>query len=290
MSRLQYILISLLTLSIMLACGGLQDDKKIVTVSIEPQKYLLEQIAGDKIQVRCLLSEGANPETYDPSMTHMLNLQKSAAYMRMGNIGFESALIDKIHDSNPDLPIYNTSKGIVPVTGTHLHDPGHDDETDVDPHTWTSVKNARVIARNMLEALVQIDPANEASYRANYERFDHRLDSLDTTFAVMLAPHRGKAFLVWHPSLSYFARDYGLEQVVVGDFETKETSVGSLREAVDEARSHGADIFFSQTDVDSRHVAALNAEIGAREVNINPLSPRWEDEMIKIASALAESK
>ncbi|MCM1522047.1 MAG: zinc ABC transporter substrate-binding protein [Muribaculaceae bacterium] len=288
MSRFQYlnILLTLIAFSVMLACGSVTDDKKIVTVSIEPQKYLLEQIAGGNIQVRCLLSDGANPETYDPSMTHMLNLQKSAAYMRMGNIGFEAALIDKIHDSNPDLPVYNTSVGIVPVTGTHQHGPGGD-ETAVDPHTWTSVKNARVIARNMLEALIEIDPANADSYRENHRRFDSRLETLDSTFTAMLAPVRGKSFLVWHPSLSYLARDYGLNQVVVGGHESKETSVNGLRHAVEEAREHGAEIFFSQTDVDSRHVSALNAEIGAQEVSINPLSAKWEDEMIKIVQALA---
>lgn len=287
MSRLQYIIISSLCVLIFMACGGLPDDKKIVTVSIEPQKYLLEQIAGDNIQVRCLLADGANPETYDPSMTHMLNLQKSAAYMRMGNIGFESALIDKIHDSNPDLPVYNTSNGVEVITGTHHHGPAGDEEDAIDPHTWTSVKNARVIARNMLEALVEIDPAKADIYRVNYKRFDQRLDSLDRAIAAMLEPSRGKAFLVWHPSLSYFARDYGLRQIVVGGSESKETSVNALKRSVETARELGADIFFSQTDVDARHVAAINREIGAREVTINPLSANWEEEMTNISRTLA---
>lgn len=268
------------------ACADHVADKKIVTVSIEPQRYMLEQIAGGHVQVRCLLSDGANPETYDPSMTHMINLQKSAAYMRMGNIGFESALIDKIHDSNPDLPIFNTSTGIDPVRGTHSH--GHPEDMDaIDPHTWTSVRNAKIIAANMLEGLLKIDPSNARDYRRNYERFTHRLDSLDSVFTARLEPRRGEAFLVWHPSLSYFARDYGLEQVTVGGHEGKELSVGALREAVEHAREHGAEVFFSQTDLDTRQVNAMNSEIGARLVEINPMSGRWEEEMIKIADALA---
>lgn len=279
-----HLLLPVIGLLMLMACGTGPGDKKIVTVSIEPQKYLVEKIAGDHLQVRCLLADGANPETYDPSMTHMLNLQKSAAYLRVGNIGFEAALIDKIHDSHPDLAVYNTSVGITPVTGTHSH--GHDDDTSVDPHTWTSVKNARIMAANILEALVEIDPDHARDYRANYAAFGAHLDSLDTAFATRLAPERGKAFLVWHPSLSYFARDYGLEQVVVGGHEAKESSVAGLREAVDHAREHGAEVFFSQADIDSRQVSALNTEIGAREVSINPLSSHWEEEMVKIVDAL----
>lgn len=275
----------------LIACGPGAVDKPIVTVSIEPQKYMLEQIVGDRMQVRCLLANGANPETYDPSMTHMINLQKSAAYLRVGNVGFEAAIIDKIHDSNPDLPIFDTSVGVIPVRGTHVHrhadgsvDP--EEEQSVDPHTWTSVKNARIMARNMLEAMIAVDPEGKSVYNKNFNDFDARLDSLDRLYAERLAPEAGKAFLVWHPSLSYFARDYGLEQVVTGGTEGKETSAVGLRQAVEEARSHNPEVFFSQTDLDSRQVGALNAEIGAREVRINPMAYEWAAEMEKIVDAL----
>ncbi len=265
-------------------CTGAPPEQKIVTVSIEPQKYILEQITGDKVQVRCLLSDGANPETYDPSMTHMFNLQQSLGYLRMGNIGFEAALLDKIRESNPDLPIFNTSKGIIPLTGTHGH--GGVKHEVVDPHTWSSVKNARVIAANMYEAMKEIDPENEAYYHRNLERFDSRLDSLDKVLALRLAPLRGKAFLVWHPSLSYFARDYGLEQIVVGGDEHKDLSVLDLRNVIDEAREHDASVFFSQKDFDSRNVSAANEEVNARIVNINPLSYDWVKEILATADAL----
>lgn len=279
----------------LIACGEGAVDKKIVTVSIEPQKYMLEQIVGDRLQVRCLLANGANPETYDPSMTHMMNIQKSQAFFRVGNVGFEAALIDKIHDSNPDLPIFDTSRGIDPVRGTHAHHhlrgavDAVDDELAVDPHTWTSVKNARIMARNMLDALVEIDPEGKGFYTRNYEKFDARLDSLDRAYALRLAPEAGKAFLVWHPSLSYFARDYGLEQVVTGGAEGKDMSATGLREAVENARSHNPRVFFSQKDLDTRQVASLNAEIGAREVLINPMSYDWAAEMDRIVDALAAS-
>ena len=288
MTKIPYILTPLVgvLLLLLMACGSGPAEKPIVTVSIEPQRYLVERIAGDRMQVRCLLADGANPETYDPSVTHMINLQKSSAFLRVGKIGFVAALIDKIHDSNPDLPIFNTSEGIVPVTGTHAHGPHADADETVDPHTWTSVRNARIMARNIANALSQIDPQGERRYRRNLEVLDAHLDSLDHAIAARLAPVRGKAFLVWHPSLSYFARDYGLEQVIVGGHENKESSVGSMRDAIDHARSHGAEVFFSQQDLDKRHVSALNNEIGAREVSINPLSSHWEEEMIRIADAL----
>lgn len=275
----------LITLHCLLAsCNASPSDPKMVTVSIEPQKYLLEQITGDRVEVRCLLSNGSNPETYDPTVTHLLNLQKSMGYLRMGHIGFEAALLDKIKQSNPDLPIYNTSEGITPITGTHSHDGVT--HTDIDPHTWTSVKNAKIISKNMLDAMVEIDPANKNYYQRNYERFSHRLDSLDQVITARLAPKRGSAFMVWHPSLSYFARDYGLEQIVVGNAEHKDMSISDLKEIIDHAKEHGANVFFYQKDFDSRQVEAINTHTDAREININPLAYDWEKEITEIADAL----
>ena len=268
-------------------CTGGPAEQRIVTVSIEPQRYLLEQITGDKVQVRSLLTEGANPETYDPSVTHMFNLGNSLGYLRIGNIGFEAAIIDKISEANPDLPIFDTSEGVVPILGTHSH--GGHSHTVVDPHTWSSVKNAKVIARNMLVAMEKIDPSNKAYYRRNYDDFAARLDSIDNVITSRLAPHKGASFVVWHPSLSYFARDYDLNQVVVGNAEHKENSIAELKSSIDNARKRGASVFFFQKDFDSRQVSAINSELDAHEVTINPMTYRWEEELLRIADAIADA-
>lgn len=266
-------------------CGGAPSELPIVTVSIEPQRYILEQITGDRVQVRSLLTEGANPETYDPTVTHIHNLGKSLGYLRMGNIGFEAALVDKISEANPDLEIFDTSAGVTPIVGTHSH--GEHEHSTVDPHTWTSVKNVKIIARNMLNAMEQVDPGNKRYYERNFNTFTAHLDSLDRVITAQLAPHRGESFMVWHPSLSYFARDYGLNQVIVGNAEHKDNSINDLRDAIDSARETGARIFFFQKDIDSRQVSAINSELQSDEVNINPLSYQWEEEIIKIADAIA---
>ncbi|MDE6378714.1 MAG: zinc ABC transporter substrate-binding protein [Duncaniella sp.] len=290
MKSLRYILIgSLVMLSSSLAwmasgCSSSPVTQPIVTVSIEPQRFLLEKIVGDKVQVRSLLTEGANPETYDPTVTHMFNIGNSIGYLKIGNIGFEAAMADKISEANPTLPVFDTSEGIVPVYGTHSH--GDHDHASVDPHTWTSVRNARIIASNMLAAMKEIDSRNSAYYQKNYEQLTHELDSLDSIVTVRLAPCRGTVFMVWHPSLSYFARDYGLVQLIIGNAEHKESSIASLRESVEQARNRGARIFFFQKDYDSRQISAINAELQAQEVDINPLSYNWDEEIIKITDAI----
>lgn len=281
----------LLATAITVSCVKAGGDRPVITVTLPPQKYFVEQIAGDRIDVRCLLSNGANPETYDPTVTNMMNLDKSIAFLRVGNVGFEDAIIDKISSVNPDLPVYNTSDGIEIITGTHIHHApdGSERVTDEpDPHTWSSVRNASVMARNILKALVEVDPSNAAFYRANCDRFTAHLDSLDSLIATRLNQAGNPSFIVWHPSLSYFARDYGLRQIAVGGAENKDVSIESVRAAIDSAAGSDVRVFFFQKDIDHRRLEAINSAISAREVTINPQAADWEGEILTIVDALTQ--
>lgn len=48
-----------------------------------------------------------------------MSVRNSKAYMTMGNIGFEQAVVDKIRQENPGLPVYDSSRGINFIRGTH---------------------------------------------------------------------------------------------------------------------------------------------------------------------------
>ncbi|MCM1503991.1 MAG: zinc ABC transporter substrate-binding protein [Muribaculum sp.] len=256
-------------------------DKPTITVSIRPQKYFLEKIVGDKWDVKCLLGNSADPESFDPGMTHLINLENSKAYFRIGNIPFESAIINKVKNNNPGLLLYDNSEGISLITGTHSQG-----GSEIDPHTWTSIKNAKKIASNMYDAVAELDPTNKRYYGANLKKFLHELDSLDTCVDSLLRPMRGSAFVVWHPSLSYFARDYGLHQICLSP-EGKEASVNMIKKSVEQAKKENAKILFYQKDVDSRQAVSINEQLGANLVEIQPLSYEWYTEMSNIANAIA---
>lgn len=251
----------------------------IVTVSILPQKYFVEKIVGDKYNVKCMLSNGGNPETYEPSMANMMTLEKSDAYFFMGNLGFETAMRGKIVEYNPNIRCYSVSDGIELIKDTHGHG-------DFDPHTWTSVKNVKVISRNILKAMCELDPDNKDYYEKNYNEFNKELTELEVKLDSLLVKAKGGAFVVWHPSLSYFAKDYDLEQISL-ESHGKESPIKHIEKTVEYAKSKGAKVFFMQKDTDSSQANAVNKEIGAEVVSINPLSYEWKQEIEIIANALS---
>lgn len=270
----------------MIGCGNTIKHKPIVTVSIQPQKYLLEKIVGDKYDVVCLLAQGSNPEAYEPNMSHLMNLEKSQAFFKIGNIGFELAIMDKIKSNNPTLKIYDNSKGIDLMTGCHGGAELNGHKHEIDPHVWSSVINAKIIAKNMYDAMVEIDPKNKKIYTQNYNNLEKDLTKLNDSITRELAPYKNKSFLIWHPSLSYFARDYSLNQISLGN-EGKESSIKNIKNKIVEAKGDSALVFFYQPEFDSRQAEVVNKELGTKLVSINPMNYDWDKEMLKTANAIA---
>ena len=289
MKRALYVQLLLAVALLTAGCGSRHDaaaDQSrcpTVTVSIPPQAWLLNAIAGDSVTINTLMPAGTNPETFEPGVSTIRNVSSSDMLMLSGNLGFETALAGRISANNPDIKVVDTSAGIEPVYGTHSH--GNHTHTVADPHTWTSVRNARVIASNMLDALVNIDPVRADYYRERAVRLDAHLDSLDTAIAARLDSLPVRAFMVWHPSLSYFARDYGLEQITLGA-EGRETTIRGAQAVIDNASGRGAGVLFVQADFDSARARSLVAETNATLITINPLDPDWEAQINIIADAL----
>lgn len=274
-------------------------DKPDIIVSIEPQRAILEEIGGDRVEVTTLLSGGSDPETFDPTMASMMRLERADAWMQIGNISFEEALSDRMGGRGP--MTVDTSMG-VELLGGHDCDDHHDHHDDgddehhghdrghhhggVDPHTWSSVVNLKIMASNMLEVLIGLSPADSAYFASRYERLTTRLDSIDADFRTRLAPVRGKAFMVWHPSLSYFARDYGLEQTSISA-DHSEPSILELRDVIAGAVRQGINVFISQRSFDPRISATVSGHIGARTTTFDPLDYNWEAELDSVVSILS---
>lgn len=265
-------------------CGPKEasDAAPVLTVSIEPQRKMLEELVGDRYRVVTLLGPGADPENYEPTMSQRVALSETVALFTVGHLSFEPLLA---REAGGSTLVVDTSEGIEVVTGTHSH--GHGEAHDeVDPHVWTSLRNGKVMAANMVRALETLDPENAKEYRMRYDRMSERLDSIDSELTRTLAGSRAHAFAIWHPSLSYFARDYGLHQIAVGQ-ETREVSAAKMKEIIDEAKEDSVKVFFTQKAYDARQVEGISTEIGAERVTIDPLAYDWENELIQAANALA---
>lgn len=109
-------------------------NKPTVTVTIEPYRYFVNQIAGDDVNVNVMVPAGSSPETYEPSAKQMMELSHSVIYFKVGEIGFEKTWMEKLHKNAPKMKIVDTSERIESAKTKSGY---------VDPHTWMSVDNAK---------------------------------------------------------------------------------------------------------------------------------------------------
>ena len=274
------------TICFLTSCRSEASVRRSVVVTLPPLKTLMDEIAGDSVEVTSLLNSSADPEQFEPSLSDLRRVSDADAYFAIGNFPTEEAMLDKLRGGSSSLDIRYLSEGIELLHGTHDHcdhhhahdDAHHHAHGDADPHTWSSYRNMRVIASNMLEELCRLDPNNADYYHANHRRLEARLDSLDRAASEKLSTAVGTAFIVLHPSLSYFARDYGMHQIAIGA-ENKETSIVQAVEALEEAERHNASVIILDPGESSRKADNLQQHLNLPVIYFNPMAPDWEDQL-----------
>ena len=279
-------LIYILTLFILSACGNTtqKSEKPILTVTLEPLRYFTEAIAGDNYEVVSMVPKGSSPESYDPTPQQLVNLSKSQAYFRIGYIGFEQAWMKKLEANCPNMKVYNTSKGIDLIRDKGLWHGDHFHEGGVEPHVWNSTQNALIIADNIYQALCELDSTHQEDYQKCLDVLKQTIRQTDANVRTLLE-NADSTFLIYHPALSYFARDYGLKQVSIEE-GGKEPSPAQLKALIETCRNENVHTIFVQQEFDQRNAQLIAHELGVNIVSINPLSYDWVKEMIRIAEAL----
>lgn len=292
MKYITLILALSLTLVLIIGCKGplkKSGEKPIISVTMEPQRYFTEAIAGDKFTVISMVPKGSSPETYDPTPQQLVSLGESDAYLRIGYIGFEQVWMDRLLSNTPHLQVFDTSRGIDLIFeaghahGDHYHPGG------VEPHVWNSTANALIIARNTYKALCTLDKKNQPYYEARYDSLCQRIEQTDSIIRTTLNnPQAAHAFMIYHPALSYFARDYGLHQIAIEE-GGKEPSPVHLKNLIDQCKEKKVGIIFIQPEFDQRNAQIIAEQTGTKIIPINPLNYDWQAEMIGVAQALYEN-
>lgn len=249
-----------------------------VTVTISPYKYFVDQIAKGKVDVNVMVSNGNNPETYEPYAQQMMELSKSALYLKVGRIGFEQTWMKKLQDNAPDMKVIDTSVGIKPAKT-----PGG----NIDPHVWMSCSNARIIASNILKALCELEPKNKAFFEKNYQSLLSIIDKRDSTIKENFKkdPDLVRKFVIYHPILTYFARDYQLEQLAIEE-EGREPSAAQLKSLIERARKEKIKFCLIQAEFANRNTTTFINESHTKPMNINPLQGDWNRAMQEAALAV----
>lgn len=265
------------------------DEQKKITVSIPPQLYLAKQIVGDRVGVDVLLPSGSNPESYDPTPRQMMQASDSEAFFLIGLFPFEQKWIANLKDTSPQKLIF-TNEHLADEEHHHHHVHGdvHSDHPhSQDPHIWMAPSKMKQMAFQMFQEISRIDTVNALFYEENYLHLEKKLDSLHHTIQEILYHSPSRTFAIYHPALTYFAKDYQLEQLSLEN-EGKQPTPRQLSQLIIQAKEKKARVVFIQPEFDAKNAQTVAHEIGAQVVKIDPLSPDWDNEVVRIAQTIAQ--
>lgn len=234
-----------------------------IFVSILPQKYLVERIGQQYVNVSTMVGPGRSPDTYEPTPKQMSLLSSCDAYLRIG-VPFENMWIDKIGASNSRLKIFDMDSS--------THDSHHhDDGSGIDPHIWTNPVTIRHLAQQTSAVLAQLDPAHKDKFASNLLLFETELSELDQFIKQTIHDKKIKHFMVYHPAWGHFAQQYGLVQIAI-EKDGKEPGAKNLTQLIAIARHNNIHRIFVQPQFNRRSAEIIARAINAEIVVVDPLA------------------
>lgn len=260
---------------LLLGCSsrGEESSKKTIYVTITPLRALVEEITGGDYVVQTLVPKGASPETFEPTMKHLMALNDAEQVFSVGLINFEQELVSSVKNSDR---LVNLSDGIELIAGSCTHC-NHAHAHGIDPHIWTSPRALKRMVENIGLAMERVAP-DSTEYRDNVDKLIHKLSALDSLCSSNIASNCVDAIMIYHPAFTYYARDYRIEQISV-EQDGKEPSPRQLTSLVEKARQHNISKVLIQPQYSKDKLRALATECGAEIVEVDPLS---EDIMAEI--------
>lgn len=267
------------------------NSKDVVMVSIGPQKYFVERVSDTLLQVEVMVPSGSSPETYEPTASQLKLISKSKVYFSLGLLDFERSMLENIKMQNPNLNVVNHSHELNVIEGVchdHEHAEGHGHNHGFDPHVWTSPAEVRKMVTTINETLSLLYPELKGRFNDNTNAFLVELDSLDNFIKNSLSDTQTTKFFIFHPALSYFARDYGLTQVALEE-EGKSPSMSHFKTVIQSAKDQGVSTIFIQREFDINTAKTAAQDLGGNVVVIDPLDKEWLSNMYLITNNIKDA-
>jgi ABC-type Zn uptake system ZnuABC Zn-binding protein ZnuA len=269
----------LLSLTFLAGCGSSSESSgtaentvpplRVVT-TVSPLTSIVANIAGAGVEVTGLVPEGVNSHTFEPPPS-------AARALGEADIVFVNGL--GLEDPTEDLARANLSEGAEVVKLGDEILPRDEWIFDFsfprsggkpNPHLWTNPPMVKAYANVVRDALVRHHPQGKATYDANLQKFETRVDALDQAMAdaTRSIPEAKRVLLTYHDAYAYFADHYGwkiLGAIQPSDFA--EPSPRDVAELIDQIKANDVPVVFGSEVFPSPVLEQISAETGARYVD-----------------------
>ncbi len=276
--------------------------KKTVYTTFFPIYDLTKTIAGDKMNVEMIIAGNQEPHDFELQASEMGKISEADLIVYNG-AGMESFIDDLKETANDDSKFLDLSEGLTLLKSEnddeeeeHEHEHSgsedHDEESEehehhhhhhggINPHTWLSIKNAKMELNAIYEKLSSIDPDNAEYYKKNLDEATAKFDALDKKFQEKISsvPADQRYLIVSHAAFNYLANDYGLKQVAVtGISPEDEPSAQQLATIADFVKQHKVSTIFFEGKATPKVAETLAKNTGVKTASIYTMESVTDEE------------
>ncbi|MEM8852530.1 MAG: zinc ABC transporter substrate-binding protein [Pseudomonadota bacterium] len=220
------------------------------------------EVGGDLVTVEGLMGPGVDPHAYRQTRSDITAMANADLVLWHGLY-----LEAQLEDFMKDLAEGQNVVAVAEALPRNLLI-GHDDYDDkYDPHVWMNPNLWSRVVLAVRDALIETDPDNAETYRANADAHLEELRALAlyTVDVLSSVPAEERVLLTSHDAFNYFGSAYGFEVVGIQGISTEsEAGLKRIRELVDMLVERDIDAVFVETSVSDRNIRALVEGAAAR--------------------------
>lgn len=199
---------------------GFSADKLRVVTSLPDLKSIAEFVGGEKVDAFAIATGFQNPHFVDPKPSYILKLSKADVFVTVG-LDLETGWVPPLLNSARNARVLKGGTGYVDASTNvpllQVPSSVNRGEGDIhiygNPHYWLDPAIGKIIARNIYDGLVRVDPANESYFKGNLDKFTAKIDEKIKEWTQKMKPFKGTKIIAYHNEWPYFEQRFGLQIV-----------------------------------------------------------------------------
>lgn len=278
-----------------------KDNSKIsVVTTIFPYYDFTRNIAGDKADIKLLLSPGSEPHSYEPSPSDIVAIENCDIFIYNGGESDEwvESVLESVKNKNMKVMrmmdyvdlLYEQSVDHDEHNHEHEEHDEHEHGEEYDEHIWTSIRNAEKLTDAIYDELSACDLANKEIYTKNRDAYLTKLKTLNSEISdiVKNAKRKTVVFGDRFPFL-YFVTDYSLEYECAfpGCSSETEPSISTVTHMIDFTRKNEVPVVFYLEFSNGKVARLISEDSGAKTMRFSSCHNVTKDEFAGGASYIS---
>lgn len=275
-----------------------------ITVTTYALENYVEAIGGDRVQVRNFIPAGADLHSWEPTAREMAEL--SECDLLIANGADLEPWLGKVSSILDPAKVIDTSESVELIPSAdwdgydHHHDeedadhaeetgPEHEHEDEHwghghvhgpnDPHFWLDPTTAEEQACAVYEALVDLAPEEEETFKENFATVEEKFAALkEKADAFKDMEHHD--FLITHGAFNYLAHRYGLTQLALTFGDHADPQAGDFAALIEKAQELGLKVVLYDAMESPKQAEVLADAIDGEVIPVQTLEQLSEEERV----------